>query len=185
MSDGVSELRRAAVVIPVLERDGELAVLLTRRPERLSAHPGEICFPGGKVDAGDGSALAAACRELEEEVGIATRHVLGYARTEGAVTASSFYIEPFVMRIASGAEVRPSPGEVSEWCLLRLADALQLDRYRIEEFSVARDDFGFVFPTPLGPVRNATCTMLLQFVKQLCRHGSFEAYARTFKPLAR
>jgi 8-oxo-dGTP pyrophosphatase MutT (NUDIX family) len=181
----VSELRRAAVAIPVLECGGEHVILLTKRPDRLSAHPGEICFPGGKVDVGDASPLVAACRELEEEVGIATRHVQAYARVEGAVTASSFYIEPFVMRIASGAEVRPSPGEVSEWCLLPIADALRFERYRIEAFSVPRDDFGFVFPTELGPVRNATCTLLLHFVKQLCRHGDFEAYARTFTPLAR
>lgn len=179
----VSELRRAAVAIPVFERAGEHVILLTRRSERLSAHPGEICFPGGKVDAGDASALVTACRELEEEVGIATRHVLAHARTEGAVTASGFYIEPFVLRIAPGAEVRPSPGEVSEHCFLRLADALALDRYRIEAFSAARDDFGFVFPTELGPVRNATCALLLHFVKQVYRHGGFDAYARTFTPL--
>lgn len=178
-----TSLRRAAVSIPVLMRDGKHAVLLTQRPEGISTHPGEICFPGGKVDAGDASPLAAACRELDEEVGISARHILGYREEEGAVTSSAYYIEPFVMSIASDAEVRPDQREVSRYCLLPLTDALVLENYRIEKFSIPRDDFGFVFPTPMGPVRGATCTLLLHFVKQLFRFGTFEAYSRTFKRL--
>jgi 8-oxo-dGTP pyrophosphatase MutT (NUDIX family) len=178
-----TNLRRAAVSIPVLLRGREHVVLLTQRPEGLSTHPGEICFPGGKVDAMDASPLAAACRELDEEVGISARHVLGYTEAEAAVTSSRHYIEPFVMSIAPAVEIRPSQREVSGYCLLPLTDALALEKYRIEKFSIARDDFGFVFPTSMGPVRGATCTLLLHFVKQLLRFGSFEAYARTFKRL--
>lgn len=169
--------------IPVLLREGEHAVLLTQRPPGLSDHPSEICFPGGKVDARDASPLATACRELDEEVGISTSHILGYTEEEGAVTSSCYYIEPFVMSIASDAEIRPNQREVSGYCFLPLTQALALENYRIEKFSIARDDFGFVFPTPMGPVRGATCTLLLHLVKQLFRFGSFEAYERTFKRL--
>jgi 8-oxo-dGTP pyrophosphatase MutT (NUDIX family) len=178
-----AHLRRAAVSIPVLLHEGEHVVLLTQRPEGLSAHPGEICFPGGKVDAADASPLAAACRELDEEVGIPARHVLAYRAEQGAVTSSGFYIEPFVMRIASGADIRPNEREVSRCCFLPLTAALVLENYRIEKFSIPRDDFGFVFPTPIGPVRGATCTLLLHLVKQVLRFGSFGEYARTFEDL--
>jgi 8-oxo-dGTP pyrophosphatase MutT (NUDIX family) len=178
-----SNLRRAAVSIPVLLRDGERVLLLTQRPAWLSDHPEEICFPGGKVDARDASPLAAACRELGEEVGILTSHILGYTEEEGAVTSSCYYIEPFVMSIAPDAEVRLDQREVSGYCLLPLTEALALENYRIEKFSIARDDFSFVLSTPMGPIRGATCTLLLRLAKQLFRFGSFEAYANTFKRL--
>lgn len=178
-----SYLRRSAVSVPVLVRDDQHALLLTRRPAGLADHASEICFPGGKVDAGDTSPLATACRELGEEVGISARHVLGYNEIEGTVTSTGFHIQSFVMSIAPGAEIRPDPREVSECWFLPLAEALALENYRIEKFSVPRDDFSFALPTPIGPVRNATCTLLLHLVKQIARCGGFDAYARTFQPL--
>ncbi len=178
-----SKLRRAAVSIPVLLRDGEHVVLLTQRHAGLMDHPGEICFPGGKVDVMDPSSLATACRELGEEVGIPTSQILAYTEEEGAVTSSCYYIQPFVMTIAPDAEVRPNAREVSECCFLPLTEVLALENYRIEKFSIARDDFGFVLPTSMGPVRGATCAMLLHLAKQLYRFGSLEAYASTFKRL--
>ena len=177
-------LRRAAVAIPVLVREGRQVVLLTQRPEALSAHPGEICFPGGKVDAGDASSLATACRELDQEVGIPASRILAYREEEATVTTSGYRIEPFVMVIARDAEIRPNTREVSRYGFLPLSDALALENYRIEKFSITRDDFGFVLPTAIGLVRGATCALLMRLVKQLCRFGSFEEYACTFGELA-
>ncbi len=178
-----SNLRRAAVSIPVLLRDGEHVLLLTQRPAGLLDHASDICFPGGKLDVMDASPLAAACRELGEEVGISASHILGYTEEEGTVTSSCYYIESFVMSIAPDADVRLDPREVSGCCFLPLSEVLALENYRIEKFSIARDDFSFALPTPMGPIRGATCTLLLHLVKQLARFGSFEAYASTFKRL--
>ena len=178
-----TNLRRAAVSIPVLLRDGEHVLLLTQRPAGLSEHADEICFPGGKVDVRDASPLATACRELDEEVGISPRRILGYVEEEGTVTSSCYYIESFVMSIAPDTEVRPNQREVSGFFFLPLIAALALENYRIEKFSIARNDFGFLLPTPIGPVRGATCTLLMHLVKQLSRFGSFEAYESTFKRL--
>lgn len=175
---------RAAVAIPVLVRDGRHQVLLTQRPEALPAHPGEICFPGGKVDAADASPLAAACRELFEEVGIAPAQVLSYRPERGCATSTGYYIEPFVMRIADDAEIRPDAREVSRYVLLPLAEALELGQYRIERFCPVRDELVFVFQTGIGPVRGATCSLLLELVKQVLRAGGFDAYAGTFTELA-
>lgn len=177
-------LRRAAVAIPVLVRERQQVVLLTQRPAAHSMHPGEICFPGGKVDAADASPLATACRELEEEIGIPASQILAYREEEGTVTTSGYLIESFVMIIARDAEIRPNAREVSRYGFLPLSAALTLENYRIEKFSVTRDDFGFVLPTPIGPVRGATCALLMRLVKQLCRFGSFEEYACTFGALA-
>ena len=63
----VRPIRPAAVLVPIVERD-ELSLLLTQRNARLNDHAGQISFPGGKIDAGDASPVAAALREAEEEI---------------------------------------------------------------------------------------------------------------------
>jgi 8-oxo-dGTP pyrophosphatase MutT (NUDIX family) len=62
-------LREAGVLIGVMAGDVP-RVLLTKRASGLKHHPGQIAFPGGKVDPGDGGPVAAALREAEEEVGL-------------------------------------------------------------------------------------------------------------------
>lgn len=75
-------LRRAAVLVPLCSVAGEAAVLFTLRSDRLTAHRGEVCFPGGMAEAGDDDAVACALRETHEELGIATDslRVLGLSR---------------------------------------------------------------------------------------------------------
>src|SRR5262250_1297414 len=63
---GVAATRPAAVLVPVVARD-ELTVLLTQRTPDLPSHPGQIAFPGGKIEPDDAGPLAAALREAEEE----------------------------------------------------------------------------------------------------------------------
>ena len=65
----VRPVRPAAVLVPIVAREAP-TVLLTQRSAHLPDHPGQIAFPGGKIDAGDESPLAAALREAEEEIGL-------------------------------------------------------------------------------------------------------------------
>src|SRR5215468_6528665 len=65
-----TELKEAAVLVALLQRDDELHVLYTRRSDRLASHRGEVAFPGGRFDRRDPHLLAAALREAYEEVGI-------------------------------------------------------------------------------------------------------------------
>ena len=57
------QLRPAGVLVPLVERGGEIHVVLTKRTSHLTHHPGQIAFPGGKVDPGDADETAAAIRE--------------------------------------------------------------------------------------------------------------------------
>ncbi|MBV71127.1 MAG: coenzyme A pyrophosphatase [Myxococcales bacterium] len=65
----------AAVLVPLLDVDGQLSLLLTRRTEKLSTHKGHVAFPGGRMDAGDDGPIGAALREANEEVGLPRAHV--------------------------------------------------------------------------------------------------------------
>ena len=103
----------AAVLVPIVTRPDGLTLLLTHRTADLASHPGQVAFPGGKVDPVDTSPTAAALRETEEEIGLARRFVapLGYLDTYQ--TGSGFRIAPLVALIAEGFELRLNAREVA------------------------------------------------------------------------
>ncbi|MGU3437465.1 NUDIX hydrolase [Actinomycetes bacterium M1A6_2h] len=104
--------RAAAVVIALGGEAGDRRMILTKRPSRMRAHPGQFALPGGSIDPGE-TPEEGALRELAEEVGIAvgTDAVLG--RLDDYVTRSGFVIRPFVVWVAD-AENEPTanPEEV-------------------------------------------------------------------------
>ncbi len=110
---GVTASRPAAVLIPVVDR-AEPCVILTQRTPNLPSHPGQIAFPGGKIDPHDESPRAAALREAEEEIGLDPRLVdtLGYL--DLYLTFSGFRILPVVARVAPGYTLVPNAHEVDD-----------------------------------------------------------------------
>lgn len=105
--------RPAAVLIPVVARP-EATVLLTQRSSDLSNHSGQIAFPGGKIDPGDASPLAAALREAEEEIGLDRRHVhpLGYLAP--FLSRTGYLITPVVGLVEPGFDLTLNPAEVTD-----------------------------------------------------------------------
>jgi len=90
-------LREAAVLVPVYEKGGAPHVLMIRRRDDLRLHPGQIAFPGGRIDPGDDGALGAALREAHEEVGLAPGDVEVLGRLgEALVVMSGFRLTPWV-----------------------------------------------------------------------------------------
>jgi 8-oxo-dGTP pyrophosphatase MutT (NUDIX family) len=102
----------AAVLVPVVDRP-EPTIILTLRPETMRKHPGQISFPGGRIDPGDADAVAAALREAEEEIGLspAAVDVIGIADCYRTVTG--FEVTPVVGIIPAGLDLTPHPGEVA------------------------------------------------------------------------
>jgi 8-oxo-dGTP pyrophosphatase MutT (NUDIX family) len=107
------EVRPAAVLIAVTDRP-EPGVLLTHRPETMRAHPGQVAFPGGKLDPGE-DAVAAALREAREELGIEAGDVRVIGASDRFVTGSGFDVTPVLALIPPDLPIRPDPREVSGW----------------------------------------------------------------------
>ena len=103
----------AAVLVPLVARAGQLQVILTLRTGHLSRHPGQVAFPGGRIDDSDESPVAAALRETEEETGIGRHFVepLGYLDTY--LTGTSYRVVPVVAMLREGFTVTPQPDEVA------------------------------------------------------------------------
>jgi 8-oxo-dGTP pyrophosphatase MutT (NUDIX family) len=124
-----SEVREAAVLIPLVWRPDGPTILLTRRSDALSAHPGQVSFPGGKQDAVDTSAQATALREAEEEIGLQASVVSVLGVLPRVVTASRFSVVPVVGLIDPQPELMPHPGEVAEIFEVPLSRVMQPEHY--------------------------------------------------------
>jgi 8-oxo-dGTP pyrophosphatase MutT (NUDIX family) len=109
----VRPIRPAAVLVPVVDRD-EPTVLLTQRAIHLPQHPGQISFPGGKIEPTDETPLAAALREAEEEVGLDASVVDPIGYLDLYMTTQGFRIVPLLARIAPDYRLTLNPSEVDE-----------------------------------------------------------------------
>jgi 8-oxo-dGTP pyrophosphatase MutT (NUDIX family) len=110
-----SDIRPAAVLMPLIERDQGLTVLFTRRTSHLRVHGGQISFPGGRTEPGDATPAHTALRETAEEIGLAADRVeiLGFLPSE-YTTRSGFLVTPVVGLIRTPFELRPDKSEVEE-----------------------------------------------------------------------
>ncbi len=104
----------AAVLVPIVLHHEAPTVLLTRRTAHLTAHAGQISFPGGRVEPDDADAIAAALRETQEEVGIAPERVRIAGRLDEYVTRTGYTVTPVVGMLTPPVKTTPDPGEVAE-----------------------------------------------------------------------
>ncbi len=133
-------LRRAAVLVPLFEKDGDTHVLLTRRRADLRRHAGQVSFPGGRIDPGEAS-LDAALREAEEEVGLARSEVDVLGRLdETLVLVTGFRLTPWVGAVPYPYAYRAHPGEVEEILYVGLSQLARPGVHRTEE----REVYGLV-----------------------------------------
>ena len=111
---GSAVMRPAAVLIPVVARPEGPTILLTQRAEALSRHPGQIAFPGGRIEPSDTSPLDAALREAEEEVGLTREAVTPLGYLDPYFTGSGYRILPVVAIVTPPFALVLDPGEVAE-----------------------------------------------------------------------
>jgi 8-oxo-dGTP pyrophosphatase MutT (NUDIX family) len=106
-------LKRAAVLIPIVPNGSGWSLLFSRRSANLAAHSGQIAFPGGGVEP-DEPLEAAAIREAHEEVGIGSEHIELIGRLDDLVTNSGFLVAPFVGIIDERVDYVLQASEVEE-----------------------------------------------------------------------
>jgi 8-oxo-dGTP pyrophosphatase MutT (NUDIX family) len=110
---GVAATKPAAVLIPVIDRKAP-TVLFTIRTNELTSHAGQVAFPGGKIDPGDKSPVAAALREACEEIGLAASLIEPIGYLDLYLTFSGFRILPTVARVRPDFTLTLNPREVTE-----------------------------------------------------------------------
>lgn len=163
-------LRPAAVLVGVGEGPAGPSVLLTKRASGLRHHAGQIAFPGGKIDAGDTDATAAALREAQEEVALdpAGVEVLGLLPAHETVTGYS--VIPVLGRIRDGFSPLPQPGEVEEAFFVPLAHLADPGNYRVER-RLWLGQWRAYYTVPWGPyyIWGATARMLRVLAERLER----------------
>jgi 8-oxo-dGTP pyrophosphatase MutT (NUDIX family) len=123
--------RRAAVLVPLVDRDAGFHVLLTQRSAQLRNHAGQISFPGGRIESEDMDAQTAALRETTEEIGLpqAQVQVLGYLPDH--VVISGFRVTPVVGVVSLPFDLDVDRHEVDEAFEVPLAYLLDSRHHRL------------------------------------------------------
>ena len=104
----------AAAVLAAITAGPRPAFLLIHRPSTMRAHPGQVAFPGGKIDPGE-DAVEAALREANEELGIHARDVTVIGPSDTYLSGSGYAITPVIAVIPPDLELHPNPTEVAQW----------------------------------------------------------------------
>ncbi|MES2970587.1 MAG: CoA pyrophosphatase [Pseudomonadota bacterium] len=143
-------LRPAAVLIAVWLRPTGARLILTKRASHLQHHPGQIAFPGGKVDAGDDGAVGAALRETHEEVGLPPERVQVLGILPPHETVTGFSVTPVLGLVRDDFIAIPEAGEVEEVFTVPLSHVLDPGRYRIER-RLWRGEWRRYYAVPYGP----------------------------------
>jgi 8-oxo-dGTP pyrophosphatase MutT (NUDIX family) len=144
--EGGPALRPAGVLIALWQD----RVYLTKRSSHLKHHPGQVAFPGGKVDPGDVTPEAAALREAGEEIGLPADAVRLLGRLPDHRTVTGFSVTPVVAEITTRFNPVPEAGEVEEIFTAPLSLVLDPDAYRVEG-RVWRGSWRRYYAVPYGP----------------------------------
>ncbi|MGI9224238.1 MAG: CoA pyrophosphatase, partial [Woeseiaceae bacterium] len=105
-------LQPAGVLIPVLDRPGELSVLLTQRSAELKHHAAQVSFPGGRMEADDTDVVHAALRETHEEVGIPADEIVVIGYLDPMPTVTGYAVTPVVGIVSADVPLRLDRTEV-------------------------------------------------------------------------
>ncbi|MEP7062227.1 MAG: CoA pyrophosphatase [Betaproteobacteria bacterium] len=170
MSDGhrlpgrEGALRAAAVLVPLVDRPEGVNVLLTERSANLPDHPGQVSFPGGRVEPGDADVAAAALREAFEETGLVTSCVTILGQLPHYTTVTGYDVAPVVGWVEPPFDVHPDPVEVADIFEVPLAFLLD-PRNQMRHFRMMgeiRRDY-WAIPYAERYIWGATAAMLMMF----------------------
>ncbi len=169
-----SDLRPAAVLIPLMAGPNGLEVVFTKRSTAMRNHPGQISFPGGKQDETDSSLSHTALREAEEEINLPQKEVKIIGALPKHLTVSSFLVHPYVGLVPDDFKSKHSKQEVSEVFTAPLDHLLQPANYQIQG-RIWQGLPRYYFAVPYGPyyIWGATARMLRMFADILEKQDAY------------
>ena len=159
-------MRRAAVLVPLVQATGETALLLTKRSETVEHHKSQISFPGGGLEDGE-SPLDAALRETREEIGIPPADVEILGELDDEETAvSGFVVTPFVGIVQQPSRLRLSPHEVRAVLQVPLSVLLDPRNVRTEVWKRGEDERLLIYFYTAGRevIWGATARIIARFL---------------------
>ena len=133
MKNGRDDDRLAAVLVPLIWRDSDWQILLTKRAAHLSHHAGQISFPGGALDASDNGLVDTALREAHEEISLTPTSVKVMGSLLPVRSPAGFIVQPIVGIIGGNIfdDLRPDPAEVDSIFTLPLAHIGEPDNFSL------------------------------------------------------
>ncbi len=126
--------KRASVIIPLLEVECEVFVMLTQRSKRLRSHAGQVSFPGGKQDQRDANSLETAIRETREEIGLPKEKIEIIGTLDQILSLHHYLVTPFVAIIPGDFVPIPNEDEIDAVFKVPLSFFMKNDQHWTEEF---------------------------------------------------
>jgi 8-oxo-dGTP pyrophosphatase MutT (NUDIX family) len=158
----------AAVLVPLVEREAGMTVLLTQRATTLKDHAGQISFPGGRIEPGDADAWRAALRETQEEIGLSPELVEFGGYLPDHVVISGFRVTPVVGFVQADYQLRIAPAEVHDVFEVPLDFILDAANHKSRQRTIGEMTID-VHDIPYGGrnIWGATAGMLMTFRRLL------------------
>jgi 8-oxo-dGTP pyrophosphatase MutT (NUDIX family) len=132
---GSRTLVPSAVLVPLIRTSLGIEVLFTLRRDDLGSHPGQVSFPGGRIDADDTNSWAAALRECHEELGVVPTRIRQLGRLSDFPVVTNFLITPWVAECTDAGPYNTSPREVAEVFKVPLSVLQDKSQHRTALFS--------------------------------------------------
>mgnify|MGYP003542218002 FL=1 len=163
-----AEPARAAVLVPLVERPTGLQVLLTQRASHLKNHPGQISFPGGRIESADAGPWEAALRETREEIGLEPQFVTRAGYLQDHLVISGFRVTPAVGFVQPGFNLHLDETEVENVFEVPLEFVLDLRNHLPRDRSIAGHTvITHEIPYEGRQIWGATASMLITFARLL------------------
>ena len=163
-----AEPARAAVLVPLVERPAGLQVLLTQRASHLKNHPGQISFPGGRIESADAGPWEAALRETQEEIGLEPQFVTRAGYLQDHLVISGFRVTPAVGFVQPGFNLQLDETEVENVFEVPLEFVLDVRNHLPRDRSIAGHTIiTHEIPYEGRQIWGATASMLITFARLL------------------
>lgn len=124
---GNEQFSKYAVLLPLIKKDEGVHVLFEVRSQQLRRQPGEVCYPGGRIDSQDRSEKNAAIRETIEELGLKEEDISKVLPLDYFISPFGMIIYPYVGLIENSDKIKPNPAEVGETFTVPLSFFLQTE----------------------------------------------------------